>query len=214
MGLHRLRESGLAPDLMDALDERPLNLDDIYQLCDMLFLGESSSISLPHPKQNWDDFLRVLTVLVKEGEMQWSTIKRKHLPWIDLWKLEAMHNEQKETSLRTSYVYHPPDKSMTERTYEPKHVYTVSKNPEIIKTARDMMSVIHRWSHESPGYIKMYSLDHLLLTFPKIAALAISEYTCVEPHNYFWKWKVCMVRMMFSCLTVIILMHPLLLVGI
>ena len=39
MGLHRLRESGLAPDLLDHLDERPFTLDEVHEFCAMMFAG-------------------------------------------------------------------------------------------------------------------------------------------------------------------------------
>ncbi|KAL7533894.1 hypothetical protein ACHAXR_005518 [Thalassiosira sp. AJA248-18] len=97
MGLHRLRESGFAPEVIDDIDERPLTLDEIHKLCQMLFLGEgdlatTATHDLPHPQKNWSAFLRMLNVLIKKEKPQWNPVKKATMPWIDLKKLEAMYN--------------------------------------------------------------------------------------------------------------------------
>ena len=74
--MHRLRESGFSPELMDDLDERPLNLDEIHQLCKALFVGEDNSITLPHPTLAcWNEFGQALVKLVKREKTQWNPIK-------------------------------------------------------------------------------------------------------------------------------------------
>lgn len=97
MGLHRLRESGFAPEVIDDIDERPLTLDEIHKLCQMLFLGEgdlatNATRDLPHPQNHWSVFLRMLNVLIKKEKPQWNPVKKATMPWIDLKKLEAMYN--------------------------------------------------------------------------------------------------------------------------
>jgi len=92
LGMHRLRESGLAPKMMDAMDERSLTLDEIHSLSTMLFMGEDSSgFDLPHPQMDQNKFLTTLTKLVKKGPTQWNSIKNRMMPWIDLRKLESMY---------------------------------------------------------------------------------------------------------------------------
>jgi len=114
-GLHRLRESGLAPDILGDLDERPLTLDEVHQLCILLFIGDDTSIHLPlapyQPTsirqlrraswvQNWFPFITALEGLVKKEELQWNPIKKKMMPWIDLDKLESSLKDQ------TAFPYH------------------------------------------------------------------------------------------------------------
>lgn len=91
IGMHRLRESGFAPELMDDLDERPLSLDEIHKLCKTLFVGEDTSINLPHPSKGWNEFGQALEKLVKRERTQWNPIKKKMTPWINFRKLEVMH---------------------------------------------------------------------------------------------------------------------------
>jgi len=97
MGLHRLRESGLAPEVMDDLDEEPLDLDAIHELCRLLFLGrdENCKRTLPHPRRDgWRDFFRALTALVEREKPRWNPIKKTRTPWINLAKLDAMHGRR------------------------------------------------------------------------------------------------------------------------
>jgi len=106
MGLHRLRESGLAPRVIDDLDERPLSLDEIHQMCKMLFLGEDGRIDLPHPRKNWDNFFRALKILVEKEKPQWNSIKKGMTPWINLSKLEAMHGGGESSRYHRNHNHH------------------------------------------------------------------------------------------------------------
>eukprot|EP00580_Thalassiosira_gravida_P005917 CAMPEP_0201652776 /NCGR_PEP_ID=MMETSP0493-20130528/44653_1 /ASSEMBLY_ACC=CAM_ASM_000838 /TAXON_ID=420259 /ORGANISM="Thalassiosira gravida, Strain GMp14c1" /LENGTH=305 /DNA_ID=CAMNT_0048129301 /DNA_START=115 /DNA_END=1032 /DNA_ORIENTATION=- len=108
-GVHRLRESGLAPDVLGNLDERPLTLDEVHQLCTLLFIGDDTSVHLPlapyQPTsyqqlkraswvQNWYPFTKALEALVKKEELQWNPIKKMMTPWIDLNKLMSSLKDQ------------------------------------------------------------------------------------------------------------------------
>ena len=95
MGLHRLREAGLAPEVMDDLDETVLSLDEMFDLCNILFVGDDEFANLPRPiegdRYTWSKFMRSLRVLVEKEPLQWNPIKKKLMPWINLEKLDAMH---------------------------------------------------------------------------------------------------------------------------
>ena len=91
--MHRLRETGLAPEAWDDLDERCLDLDEIHHLCKMLLL-HNSKVELPHPKENWNAFICQLT-LVNNEKLQWNPVKRRMMPWINLRKLEAVNPNNK-----------------------------------------------------------------------------------------------------------------------
>ena len=104
LGLHKLREAGLAPDIFTVLDERPLTLDEIHQLSELLFLGEDGSGAIPHPPyqptraaqlrqtswiSNWTPFITGMKHLIGRQKLQWNPLKKKMTPWIDLKKLES-----------------------------------------------------------------------------------------------------------------------------
>ena len=93
MGIHRLREAGLAPEVFDDLDESPLSLDEIHELCTVMFVGDDDLINLPHPQGNWNIFMRALKVLIEKEPPQWNPIKKKMTPWINLAKLDRMHGD-------------------------------------------------------------------------------------------------------------------------
>ncbi|KAL7536806.1 hypothetical protein ACHAXR_007410, partial [Thalassiosira sp. AJA248-18] len=109
IGLHRLREAGLAPDVLGDLDERPLTLDEIHQLCLLLFGGEDGSVHLPLPPyqptasaqlkrdswvEHWIPFIIALEGLVEKEKLQWNPIKKKMTPWVNVNKLKSSLKEQ------------------------------------------------------------------------------------------------------------------------
>jgi len=185
LGLHRLRESGLAPEIMDTLDERPLTLGEIHQLSKMLFLDEDDFVDLPHPRKDRKKFLSRLTCLVKDEKMQWNPVKKKMMPWIDLRKMASMYGSGEPSAHR--WREHPT--SVRKARHPPKplrHTYTLTQNPSTTAKGNCLMSVIQIWSHEPPNYDKMYSLQRLLVTVPLAFPPTNKE---VEPHIYFAKWK-------------------------
>lgn len=199
MGMHRLRESGLAPDTWDDLDERCLSLDDIHELCKMLLLRHDSKVSLPHPEENWDAFFHQIKVLVSDEKLQWNPVKKKMMPWLDLRKLEGMNPNNKivrELPSTPSYTLRPPVHE-EQKKREPRYTYKGLSdgrggrrtNPALISVARDMESCVHRWAHAKPNYDTMHPLERLLITMSKGISITIYEYHAVEPHKYFGKCK-------------------------
>ncbi|KAL7527561.1 hypothetical protein ACHAXR_002014, partial [Thalassiosira sp. AJA248-18] len=124
IGLHRLREAGLAPDVLDDLDERPLTLDEIHQLCKLLFGGEDGDVDLPLPPyqptasdqlrrtswvDNWIPFIIGMETLVEKEKLQWNPIKKRLAPWIDVQKLESSLKEQLGQSSHASNGHGTPN---------------------------------------------------------------------------------------------------------
>jgi hypothetical protein len=200
MGMHRLRESGLAPDTWDDLVERCLSFDDIHELCKMLFLRHDSKVSLPHPEENWDAFVYQVSVLVSEEKLQWNPVKKKMKPWLDLRKLEAMNPNNKvvrELPSEPSFKLRPPEHE-EQKKLVPRYTYKglssdgrggMRTNPALISVGRDMKSSVHRWSHAKPNYTTMHPFERLLITMSKGISITIYEYNAVEPHKYFGKCK-------------------------
>lgn len=99
-GLHRLRESGLAPEIMDDLDERPFTLDEIHQFCTLMFVGDDDSITLPLPSFSGRresffkdrNFFKALEILVSKEKLQFCPFKKELHPWINVRHLESIHS--------------------------------------------------------------------------------------------------------------------------
>ncbi|KAL7522496.1 hypothetical protein ACHAWX_007197 [Stephanocyclus meneghinianus] len=93
LGLHRLREVGLAWSILDAMDERPLSIDELYQFCNcFLILGHHSQGHLPHPRFSWTSFLQALSALLQSERMQWNPVLGRLTPWMDLVKMNAIYS--------------------------------------------------------------------------------------------------------------------------
>ena len=96
MGIHRLREAGLVSKLMDNLDEKEFNLDEIHQFCREFFLGEDPpGMDLPHPR-NWSGFMRGMKHILSKEKLQWNPVKKKVTPWINLKQLDSMYRRARD----------------------------------------------------------------------------------------------------------------------
>lgn len=195
MGMHRLRESGLAPEVMDNLDERPLKLDEVHSLCKMLFLGEYQDVdSLPHPREGWDMFYDKLSYYVEAAGVQWNSVKNKGTNLINLRKLQSdysINGESYRVTNKNEDIF--PEKKRNKKRVSSsgaarprRHTYTQKQNPATTAVKDDLMSVIQRWGFEPPNYTTMYPLERLLVTAPRIFPVNNPE---VESHEYFGKWK-------------------------
>ena len=60
IGLHRLREAGLATELMDELDEKALNMSQIHQFFLEFFVGGILDIDLCNPLDDFEAFVQDL----------------------------------------------------------------------------------------------------------------------------------------------------------
>ena len=108
IGLHRLREAGLLPDIFGSLDERPFTLDQLYEFCNVLFIGDKSGVKLPHPRmESLTSFFQTLKMLVDKEEMQWNPVRKKMMPWIDMARLEAIHCRRSRDNHRSKSVHDP-----------------------------------------------------------------------------------------------------------
>lgn len=176
MGLHRLRELALAPPVIDRLNEEPLGLDEILEVCEMLFSNEDGvGVDWPHPKKDWDGFVRALRASVAKDVPQWNPVKKRMTPWIDVEKLASMHRGGERSSflrnsLHKSNAGLPPEQQRSEPTNRPTL-------PEVLK----------RWSRQPPDYDLYYPLETLLVTVPRTFP---PTNAAVEPHGYFARWPI------------------------
>lgn len=78
--------------MTDDIDEQPLTVDEIHELCTLFFVGDDGCIKLPHPKKDgWENFVRALKIMVDKEELQWNPVKKRNMPWINFDKLESIH---------------------------------------------------------------------------------------------------------------------------
>lgn len=78
--LHRMREMGFQKRLFDFLDERPLTLSELHEMCIMLF-GDDSFQGVPSPEVDFKEFCRAVDMLVKKEARQFNPVRMtmKHL---------------------------------------------------------------------------------------------------------------------------------------
>ena len=177
LGLHRLREAGLASDLIGELDERCFTIYDIHRFCQEFITGEK--VYLPHPR-NWDAFISSLANALSNEKQQWNPIKRRQTPWIDIKKLEKMFGRRKRTT--------SPQKSQYSGAGVGRREFASSMTSRADSYNNDMtlQQVIQRWSHQPPNYKKLNSMQDLLVNMPRLFP---PTNHAVEAHEYFEKWK-------------------------
>ena len=233
LGLHRLREAGCAWGILDVMDERPLNMDQLFVFCTLFLLGGGPvTAQLPHPRMNWDAFLHGLNVLLQKEKLQWNPVLGKQTPWIDLNKLNAIfgghrmqqhahpqyapqyqhatqyqhvpqpqhathqnYGQQSAPQTAGSYTNHqhhapkaPPQPSThpgsafaaKSQTHTPSTPQQPAHNEHANKPIKDQIMLT--WALIPPQYQKLHPLPRLLVTVP-------NNFTRVEPHSYFDKWK-------------------------
>ena len=184
LGLHRLREAGLASDLIGELDERCFTIHDIHRFCEDFITGEG--VNLPHPRDDWDGFISSLTSVLRNEKKQWNAIKKCQTPWIDIQMLEKMFGARKRT---TSYS----GAGAGRREFASSIRSTSAAEPNSNSTLT-LEQVIQRWSHQPPDYKKLNSMQDLLVNMPDLFP---PKNTAVEAHEYFGKWK-CLSREAFT----------------
>ena len=175
MGLHRLREAGLLPDIFDELDECPFSIDQLHEFCNVLFLGDNSGVKLPHTRESMPNFFQKLKMLVDKERMQWNPIRKKMMPWIDMARLEAIHcrHSRNRNNHRSKSVHDTPgDKQQA----MPKKYERSSSEP-----SPNVSANVHIQTRPPCN-----PLQHFLLTVPQRFP---PTNTTVEMHEYFSKWK-------------------------
>jgi len=215
LGMHRLRESGLAPDLFDYLDERQLTINEIHRFCNMMFVGRGGA-PLPNPNLSWSAFVLALEGLVEKEKPQWNSVKNGLRPWIDTqilnkyetpmaqsssrWRVGTRASlEPEETGGRTSSqrFYRPPrdfdyrrsqsDSNATAgRTQRERPASSCTATRPIGLSGVTLSDRLRSWSHPTKDAKKPFSVDKLLVTVP---LLFPPDNELVEDHPYFSRWK-------------------------
>lgn len=129
IGLHRLREAGLLPEIFGILDEQPLTLDQLHEFCKTFFVGDSGCIDLPHPrKSSWNIFSRALKIMIDKEKSQWNPVMKKVMPWIDLDKLDVMHGGHDGHRHHSTRSHHQPETEKSTKSHRPNNRTSNSQN--------------------------------------------------------------------------------------
>ena len=88
--LHLSRESGITCTEFDALDERPLSLVELKEICSYLFeMGPEENI--PDPRYDWNGYIFCLKSVVKSQKLHWDPVKNRLASWIDFRELNRVY---------------------------------------------------------------------------------------------------------------------------
>lgn len=155
MVLHRYREMAYNP-ILDAIDERKLEVEEVWQLCSLLF-----NTALPDPSLNWKSFLHEVSAAMKKENQQWSPIKKKFTPWLDLHMLDV--------------------------TYTTKETKPVRLFQQRSVTIADLKTkILTQWALQPPAFQSLKLINELLET----VACTFPPAFGIEEHSYFLKWIV------------------------
>jgi hypothetical protein len=91
MPLHRMREMGFYHRVLDLLDESPLTPGQLHEFCQIIF-GRGHMLRAPDPDCDWYGFCVFLSELQFGERRQWNPIRKRMEPWIDVEKLNALHD--------------------------------------------------------------------------------------------------------------------------
>ena len=87
MPLHRCREIGYQHRIFDMLDERPLNKDEVKEICESIF-GAEHFEQAPNIHDDFNGFITLLNKILKHENPQFNPYTKKIQPWIDTKELK------------------------------------------------------------------------------------------------------------------------------
>jgi len=87
--LHRAREFGVHDNVFDHIDERRLQKRGLRDLCVTLFGDEG--LKKIDPDVNWKEFSEKVAFLVEKEGLNYSPVKKKEMPWINIKKMNKMY---------------------------------------------------------------------------------------------------------------------------
>ena len=148
IGLHRLREAGLLPEIFGRLDEQPLTLDQLHEFCKTFLVGDNRCIDLPHPRSSWNGFFETLRFLIDKEKNQWNPVKKKVMPWIDLDKLLSIHGGRKKLERRHTMLSHSINDCQTKESTKFHFRRSTSSN-KLLNESQRISSRTHHPRHRS-----------------------------------------------------------------
>ena len=186
LSLHHAREIGFRKNVMDKIDDRLLTLDELYELCFVLFDVQN----IPHPKTNWEGFLNAITLQMQKEKQQWNPVSRKFSPWINVTQLRMLYGKeiptlygQQPQNMQPPPPQRPTTASPPLQTYPSPPTQQVQP-PTTNESIKKML--LMSWALQAPSYQSLKPLPELLSSVQNAFPPAFG----VEEHKYFEKWKV------------------------
>ncbi len=87
--LHRVREFGAAPRVLDLLDERAFSVSEAAELV-ALVLGVDATAALPDPRVDLEDYRAALAGLLTDVPEVFDADKERMMPWFDAVRFGAV----------------------------------------------------------------------------------------------------------------------------
>jgi len=100
--LHRCREMGLHLRVVDLLDERLLDKDELLQILKVMF-GGSIWDNAPDIQTEWKKFVAFLQNVLESEELQYNPLTKRKASWIDIRQLNKCYGENFRDTLRDSF---------------------------------------------------------------------------------------------------------------
>ena len=95
--LHLCREEGIRISVLEALSVRPLLPIELCQLVSLIF-GVIIPRETHDPEGHFAEFRKLVVSLNRDAIPLWNPLKKKFVPWIDVKKMDKMHNSTTSNS--------------------------------------------------------------------------------------------------------------------
>lgn len=92
--LHLCKESAVKFPVFDVLNDRPLQMQELADFCNLLFDRNQTAWALqplPNPETHYSDFRSEVLELNRRNGTLYNPIKRRILPWIDMGQLDRIY---------------------------------------------------------------------------------------------------------------------------
>jgi hypothetical protein len=214
MPLHRIRELGFHIPVLDVIDERALTIDEVRDLCYVLFAKP-----LVDPSVDWRGFVQALANCMKQEKLQFNPVTRKVCPWINIHDLEKLYGPRVQPDFPCSKASHqgwqndPAQQgfwqanpsSQQSRDFASTHVHqnqthfyssysSASSSPQqlpkpqpntFLNAGSDLSTAVTEWATIPPVHSTPHSVRYLLSSVQGLFPPAFG----VQPHEHFAKWK-------------------------
>ena len=98
LSIHRMREIGAVPPLIDSVSERGLSLFEMRDYCIFLF-GYDSMTGVIDPTTGWSHFIFASKRLLKLQKEQWDPCSNRVQPMLGLKRLSEVYGPSRRCSM-------------------------------------------------------------------------------------------------------------------
>ena len=102
MPLHRCREMGFHLRIVDILDERLLNKDELLEFLKILF-GCAIWENAPNIQTDWKEFVTYLQSILDSEQIHYNPLTKRKAPWIDTRQLSKCYGGKFRDNLKDRF---------------------------------------------------------------------------------------------------------------